>query len=31
VALTIVVTGLMIQTYCFYYQEPVGWWPLWPF
>ena len=31
VAATIVVTGLIIQTYCFYYTEPVGWWPLWPF
>lgn len=31
VAATVVVTGLIIQTYCFYYTEPVGWWPLWPF
>ena len=27
VAITIVATGLIIQTYCFYYQDPVGWWP----
>jgi hypothetical protein len=28
VAATLVITGLIIQTYCVYHQEPVGWGPI---